>query len=87
MQKVKNRKFRIEDNIFRKQSKLIKFKDLYPEYKFARTMFNDVHIIFEVSSGYVVGQGKTYTFARNVAKNYLNFTQGKFSIIVDAYKL
>ena len=87
MQKTKNRKFRLQDNILRRVSKIVKFKDLYPEYQFARTKVDDIHYIFEVSSGYVVGQGKTYTFARNTSKRYLNFTKGKFNIIVDSYKL
>jgi hypothetical protein len=86
-QKKKKRFFRIEKSKFRKESTLIKLDNLYPEYFFAKTKFNDIHIIFEVSSGYIVGQGKTYTNARNAAKKYLNFTSGKFSIIVDSYQL
>lgn len=86
-QKKKKRFFRVENNKFKKLSTLIKLDKFYPEYSFAKTHFNDIHIIFEVSSGYIVGQGKTYTKARTSAYNYLHFTSGKFSIIVEGYKL
>jgi hypothetical protein len=86
-QRKKKRNFRLQDNVIRHDSTLIHFDGIYPEYKFARTKLNDVHYIFETSSGYVVGQGKSYNFARNTSKEYLNSTNGKFNLLVEHFQL
>jgi hypothetical protein len=53
--------------------------------EFATTKLNEVHYIFESSSGYVIGQGENYTRARNNSKEFLNKTNGRFSEIVDHF--
>lgn len=82
-QNKKKRNIRFGDSIIRVQSKKIKFNDLYEEFGFATTKLNDVHYIFETTSGYVVGQGENYTRARNNSKIFLEKTNGRFNELVD----
>jgi hypothetical protein len=53
--------------------------------EFATTKLNEVHYIFESSSGYVIGQGENYTRARNNSKEFLNKTNGRFFEIVNHF--
>ncbi len=84
-QKNKKRNIRIGDNIIRVPSKSIKFTDLYNEFEFATTKVGDKHYIFESSSGYVIGQGDSYTRARNNSKEFLNRTNGRFSELINYF--
>lgn len=84
-QRKKYRYFRLQEELIRNYSTLIYFDGIYPEYKFAKTKLNDVYYIFETSSGYVVGQGRTYTFARNTSKDFLKSTDGKFNLLVEHF--
>jgi hypothetical protein len=86
-QRKKYRYFRLQEELIRNYSTLIYFDGIYPEYKFAKTKLNDVYYIFETSSGYVVGQGRTYTFARNTSKDFLNSTDGKFNLLVEHFAI
>jgi hypothetical protein len=86
-QRKKYRYFRLQEELIRNYSTLIYFDGIYPEYKFAKTKLNDVYYIFETSSGYVVGQGRTYTFARNTSKDFLNSTDGKFNLLVEHFEI
>ena len=81
----KKRKIRFGEHLLTVYSKSIKFTDLYNDFEFATTRLNDVHYIFETSSGYVVGQGENYTRARNNSKEFLNKTNGKFSEVVNYF--
>jgi hypothetical protein len=86
-QRKKYRYFRLQEELIRNYSTLIYFDGIYPEYKFAKTKLNDVYYIFETSSGYVVGQGRTYTFARNTSKDFLSSTDGKFNLLVEHFAI
>jgi hypothetical protein len=87
-QNNKKRKIRFNDQVIRLFSKSIKIGESYPDMEFATTkLYNGVHCIFETTSGYVIGQGKTYLHSRNSAMEFLNKTDGKFDQIVNFYKL
>ena len=87
-QNNKKRKFRFNDQVIRLFSKSIKISESYPDMEFATTkLYNVAHCIFETTSGYVIGQGKTYLHSRNSAMEFLNKTDGKFDQIVNFYKL
>jgi hypothetical protein len=82
-QNKKKRNIRFGDRLIRVPSKKIKFNDLYEEFGFATTKLNDVHYIFESTSGYIVGQGENYTRARNNSKFFLEKTNGRFNELID----
>lgn len=82
-QKYKKRNVRFGNRLIRVSSKKIKFNNLYEEFGFATAKLNDVHYIFETTSGYVVGQGENYTRARNNSKIFLEKTNGRFNEVID----
>lgn len=86
-QRKKHRQFRLVDEIIRCDTALIKLGDIYSEYNFAKSRYNGIYYIFEVTSGYVVGQGKGLNFAIDTSKEYLKNTHGKFGIIVEHFNL
>jgi len=86
-QRRKYRQFRLVDEIIRCDSTLIKLGDMYPDYNFAKSKYNGIYYIFDVTSGYVVGQGKGLNFARDTSKEYLKGTNGKFGMIVEHFNL
>lgn len=83
----KFRRFRIDDKIVANHSYDVKFHNLYHRFGFARSRYEGSYVIFEISSGYVVGQGKKFKHAQREAINYLRETEGRFSLIVDHFKL
>lgn len=86
-QKTKKRKMRIGGNLYNVYSTRIKIGEYYPEYEFAKTTIQGVHFIFEVSSGYVLSQGNTYTDALNGSKSFLEKSEGKLSLLIERFKI
>lgn len=86
-QRRKYRKFRLVDEIIRCDSVLITLDTMYSEYSFAKSKYNGIYYIFEVTSGYVVGQGRSLNFAKDTSKEYLKGTHGKFGMIVEHFIL
>jgi hypothetical protein len=84
-QKHKKRNIRFGEHLLRVQSKSIKFDGMYEELVFATTKLNDIHYIFEETSGYIIGQGENYTRSRNNSKDFLIKTNGKFNEIVNHF--
>jgi hypothetical protein len=82
-----HRKFRLIDEIINCDSSLINLGDIYSNHSFAKSKYNGIYYIFEVTSGYVVGQGKSLNFAINTSKEYLRGTKGNFGMIVEHFNL
>lgn len=71
-QNRKKRKFRpVPDLEVRVDSKKIKF-DSHPDINLAYCKYNDSHYIFNIDTGNVVYQGKSYTDVRNRVKKTLD---------------
>lgn len=82
-----HREFRLVDEIVRHESFLIKLGDENRKYNFAKSKYNGIWYIFEITSGYVVGQGQGLNFARETSLEYLKGTNGKFGVLVEHFNL
>ena len=85
--KPKIRRFILGGEIYSNSSLAVKFKGYYPQFGFARSKHDGVYIIFEISSGYIIGEGKYFKRAERVALEFLKNTDGNFHLIVENLRL